>query len=605
MNRSSQHVSLEPMESRRLMSAGMPDAGFSGDGRTTVDFAGRNDRAGAAVVQPDGKILVAGNSSIAYAGTPADQMRIVRFNTNGSIDNSFFFDLPRQFAADIDSLALQGDGKVIVAGYFVEGDAARGVIMRLNADGTFDKTFTADHDGIYYTPLAAGVERFVKVGVASDGKIIASGFGQHQLHAARLLANGNPDTTFDGDGVASLSAGAFTTGLGFDLDAAGRIVVVGSVQDVETGPADLLVARFTTDGKRDTSFFGTGWRRYDSGASEGAADVAVLKDGRILVGGDIGDFAGFWRFNSNGQFDNTFNGHGSIQERVGHFAGMVVQNTGKIVLMTRTNFVVDRCNADGTPDLGFAPASFATAGKFYGAALSPVGNERVVAVGTAEPTRHAYDWAVMKLQAASIPNAPGSASAVALGSDRIHVTWSDRSVNETSFEVQRSTSGLFFGAGTVVSTNVTTLDITGLSPSTKYYFRIRARNAEGNSTWSSVASAVTAAPPAVGGASISGKVFNDANGNGKLDAGEVGLANRALYIDLDNDRALDFNEPIANTDASGSFKFAGLAAGTYKVRQILPAGWAQTTPANGFGIGVTLAADQSISGKLFGEQQIA
>ena len=54
------------------------------------------------------------------------------------------------------------------------------------------------------------------------------------------------------------------------------------------------------------------------------------------------------------------------------------------------------------------------------------------------------------------------------------------------------------------------------------------------------------------------------------------------------------------TDASGNYTFASLAAATYKVREVLQSGYVQTTPSNNFGISVTLAAGQTMSGKNFG-----
>lgn len=106
------------------------------------------------------------------------------------------------------------------------------------------------------------------------------------------------------------------------------------------------------------------------------------------------------------------------------------------------------------------------------------------------------------------------------------------------------------------------------------------------------------------GASIAGTIFNDLDGDGSKDAGEGGLSGRTVWLDLDNDKVIDAGEATTTTDANGNFKFTGLAAGTYKVRQVLPAGWSQTTPSNGFGINVTLTTNQTVSGKLFGEHLI-
>src|SRR5262249_17733765 len=83
------------------------------------------------------------------------------------------------------------------------------------------------------------------------------------------------------------------------------------------------------------------------------------------------------------------------------------------------------------------------------------------------------------------------------------------------------------------------------------------------------------------------------------DANESGIAGRTVFIDLDNDSALDANEKSTTTNASGQYALSNLAVGTYKVRQIRPAGWSQTFPLNNFGISVTLAAGQNATGRNF------
>ena len=108
------------------------------------------------------------------------------------------------------------------------------------------------------------------------------------------------------------------------------------------------------------------------------------------------------------------------------------------------------------------------------------------------------------------------------------------------------------------------------------------------------------APPI--GASIRGTVFNDTNGNGTQNTGETGRAGIVIYNDANNNGKLDSPEVTTTTDANGSYVLSGLAAGRYKIRQIVPAGWKQTTPSNNYGWTITLAANQSLMGKNFGEQ---
>ena len=115
----------------------------------------------------------------------------------------------------------------------------------------------------------------------------------------------------------------------------------------------------------------------------------------------------------------------------------------------------------------------------------------------------------------------------------------------------------------------------------------------------SIGSATTPVTPPPGNASFSGFVVNDTNKDGKWTSGEKGIAGRTVWNDLDNDGVLDSNEVRQITDSTGKFTFAGLAAGTYKFREVVPTGWTQTSPANGFGLSITLTAGQVKSGSSF------
>jgi hypothetical protein len=105
------------------------------------------------------------------------------------------------------------------------------------------------------------------------------------------------------------------------------------------------------------------------------------------------------------------------------------------------------------------------------------------------------------------------------------------------------------------------------------------------------------APLATG--SIRGTVINDVNGNGVKDSIDSGIAGRTVWLDTDLDGVLDSSETRTTTDSSGNYTFSNLAAGAYKVREIRPAGWTQVLPSNNFGLNVTLAAGQNVTGKSF------
>jgi hypothetical protein len=104
-------------------------------------------------------------------------------------------------------------------------------------------------------------------------------------------------------------------------------------------------------------------------------------------------------------------------------------------------------------------------------------------------------------------------------------------------------------------------------------------------------------------ASIAGRVFNDANGNGKRDIGETGLGLWKVYLDLNNNGKLDSTDKVATTDILGNFKFASLFAGKYVVRIVPVSGIATTTPSGG-AYTYTLTAGQTVTSALFGERSI-
>ena len=100
---------------------------------------------------------------------------------------------------------------------------------------------------------------------------------------------------------------------------------------------------------------------------------------------------------------------------------------------------------------------------------------------------------------------------------------------------------------------------------------------------------------------ISGTVFNDLNGNKLLDATEKGVSGVRVYIDANKDGVFQSTEANVLTDANGNWSFGNLAAGTYVVRIVLPAGKTLTTPTGG-AFTVTVAAAATSTGKLFGEK---
>ncbi|HEX4793152.1 MAG TPA: choice-of-anchor Q domain-containing protein [Humisphaera sp.] len=125
-------------------------------------------------------------------------------------------------------------------------------------------------------------------------------------------------------------------------------------------------------------------------------------------------------------------------------------------------------------------------------------------------------------------------------------------------------------------------------------------DAKGNKSNTVIFTDVVTVPPS----SISGKVFDDANGDGKIDNGEFGVGLWTVYLDLNNNGKLDAGDRSATTDIGGNWAFTGLAAGSYVVRLVPVTGIITTQPAGGI-LSITLAAGQASVGNLFGEKALA
>jgi VCBS repeat-containing protein len=107
----------------------------------------------------------------------------------------------------------------------------------------------------------------------------------------------------------------------------------------------------------------------------------------------------------------------------------------------------------------------------------------------------------------------------------------------------------------------------------------------------------------VQGGTIQGTVYHDVNNNAQKDGSEVGVSGWTLFLDLDNDGNQDTNEPTAQTDASGVYRFNGIQAGSYVVRSVQRVGWARTTPTSGTHA-VTLTQGQNVTGLDYGQVSV-
>jgi uncharacterized delta-60 repeat protein len=165
--------------------------------------------------------------------------------------------------------ALQGDGKIVVAGSISVQNFQEGGLLRYNTNGTLDFSFGTGGkvviDGSNAGPAFA-------VAIQSDGKILAAVPDRLRLTVFRLNTNGSLDTTFGSNGaVAIQAAGLFFSPAsgGIALQPDGRILVA----------TERIVARLLANGQLDSTFGSNGAAATVSGHS-----VALLPNGNILIG---------------------------------------------------------------------------------------------------------------------------------------------------------------------------------------------------------------------------------------------------------------------------------------------------------------------------------
>ncbi|HEY7642363.1 MAG TPA: delta-60 repeat domain-containing protein [Steroidobacteraceae bacterium] len=349
----------------RYNADGSLDTTFDGDGKLTTDFAGGSDVALAAALQADGKLLVAGEAG---NGNDSD-IAVARYNSDGSLDASFGsagkVRLDLTGADEVaQSIAVQADGKIVVAGYIGNDTGRDFLVVRLNGDGSIDDDAFGTQ-GFARLDFAGGADYVTALTLQSDGKIVLAGtanLGDAATKTDFALARYNSDGTIDGSFGA---AGQATTDLGGSTDFVealavqsgdGKLIVAGHTS--KDADANFVVARYSKDGTLDADFANGGTLIEDFGGSNDYAyAVTPQSDGKILLAGYTQsaseDFA-VLRLNANGAVDTTFGVDGKVAI---DFSGgddfaesMTPQADGKILVAgwaataTGDDFAVARLN---------------------------------------------------------------------------------------------------------------------------------------------------------------------------------------------------------------------------------------------------------------------
>ena len=313
----------------RYLPDGSLDSSFGSDGIVVGPTGIASDVA----LEPDGSILVVGQGS-------NFRFSLERFLPDGSLDTTFGTN-GIAFGPDGHALgiALQPDGQIVLAGTN-HGDSF--VLARFDPDGAIDLSFGTN--GVVRTPFNYSAEARSVV-VQPDGEIVAAGASSpgtppgfwHEMALARYQPDGALDPAFGSHGTTTAAFGASSTSASsLALRADGTLIVAGTVDD------HIGVAQFRPDGSLET-FFGVGGVtvRPTGPWSTSGEDVALQPDGRIVVAGSANRCceltSGFAlvRYEPDGRLDRSFGYLGLVTSSFGQFNGagdLALQADGRIVV---------------------------------------------------------------------------------------------------------------------------------------------------------------------------------------------------------------------------------------------------------------------------------
>jgi uncharacterized delta-60 repeat protein len=558
----------------RYNANGSIDKKFGKNGKITTDFFRNVDTIKAIAIQPDGNIVVAGFAQLAGNGGNPRVFALARYTPSGNPDPSFGSggSLTTSFGgsfAGASAIMLQPDGKIIVAGTADFNPDAPGAgldfaLVRYNSNGSIDGSF--GRGGKVVFDFFGSFDQANAAALQPDGKIIVAGSASYDsfnrdigFALARFNSNGSIDFGFGSGGkqiTDFFGSGAQANGIVLQPD--GKFVVAGTASDTATRPVatDFALARYNSDGSLDASFASGGQtaRPFSDSATEQANAVTLAPDGKIIVAGAAfrtfatpPDFA-LARYNSDGSSDETFGSSGTLTTDIA--AGtdiaqaVAIQADGNVVAAGRSfrsNFDLTLVRyrnevaptTDATPPT--APANLGAifnAGTnaidlSWTAATDNVGvtgyrifrDGAAASIGTVAATAFSdlgqsgtHSYAVTAIDAAgnqsalsniasatapvadvTPPTAPSALTATASSTTTIELSWiaATDNIGVSGYQVFRDGGTLAVGT----PTGITFSDI-GLAPGSTHSYAVAAVDAAGNrSGLSNVASATTFAPP--------------------------------------------------------------------------------------------------------------
>jgi uncharacterized delta-60 repeat protein len=252
-------------------------------------------------VQPDGKILVAG-------GTASGSVDLHRYLPDGAPDSAFGVNgytsaAPGAIVSYATGLALMADGRIVVGGVtWVSGTSRGFTLVRYKPNGTKDSSFGLHGITKYYVGANAELKSVV---VQPNGKVVAFGTADAgpgpNFVFLRYDSTGQRDNSFGNSGIVRATFQDFASwGKDMVVQPDGKLISVGYTQPVNGGYVRLFVARMQMSGAPDSTFGVYGKDTLHMGSIAEAHAARLLPNGKLLVGGHCllcKDPAGIYSFN--------------------------------------------------------------------------------------------------------------------------------------------------------------------------------------------------------------------------------------------------------------------------------------------------------------------
>jgi uncharacterized delta-60 repeat protein len=365
----------------RFATNGLVDTNFGVGGKRSISIGCGSDPVKGFITQPDGKIVVATTSVDVHQPNRFDDFALTRFTPAGDVDRSFGVEGTAR--ADfgnvtdiVQSMTIQPDGKILVVGNSVKiGSPSHIAIARFSPSGDLDASF--GNQGLVVLSVSPFGDAAMAVAVQQDQKIIiggifATGFIQTRtifdFLILRLQPDGSIDSSFGNNGITTVdfaNENDVVTGAAIQPD--GKAVLCGytTVQVINgTIIDDFAVARFNTNGTIDQSFAGSGKVRTDFSQGDDSANGLTLQsDGKIILLGSADSSMALARYNPDGSLDQSFANLGRAKPDLHAYAGVALcaalQGDGKVIIggaathQQGTDFVVTRLDTAGSIDKKF------------------------------------------------------------------------------------------------------------------------------------------------------------------------------------------------------------------------------------------------------------